>query len=194
MDCETARRRLEEGEPDETLTVHLETCAVCAGEAAFDRRLATAVAAMPQERAPEALLTRVMAAVEADASPAAASRSAQLSLRPWELGGVSVLCLLLLTSIPLALSHGLLPQGFAASRNAFLGWGTQKWSSVSADAGALWRDAGNALDTAWRDFGGDLLVGSGAWVSWMCGVAAFAVAFYLLLTWHPAEPAEDAHA
>src|SRR5205823_613167 len=141
----------------------------CAREAAFAHRLAAAVAAMPQERAPEALLGRVMASVAGDAVTAGAGRSPQLSLRPWELGGVAVLSLLLMAVIPLALSHGVLPESLVASWNAFMAWATETWSAAGSGSGALWRDAARSLDDAWRDLGGDLPVASGAWMSWMCG-------------------------
>jgi len=149
---------------------------------------------MPQERAPDALLGRVMASVAGDAVTAVAGRSPQLSLRPWELGAVAVLSLLLMAVIPLALSQGVLPEGVVAPWKHVLAWAAERWSESVSGAGALWRDSGHALDGTWRDLSGNLLVGSGAWMSWLCGVAAFAVAFYLLFTWRPAEPAEDAHA
>jgi hypothetical protein len=194
VDCETARQRLEDGEADATLAAHLSTCIACAREAALDRRLRAAVAAMPQEPAPDALLGRVMAAVAGEATAAEQVRSAQLSLRPWELGGVALLSLLLLVLLPLAFSHGLLPTGVATWWSAFQTWAMETWSATSAGAGTLWRDGGRSLDAAWKDLGGELMVASDAWMSWICGMAAFALAFYLLLTWRPGEPAEDAHA
>jgi hypothetical protein len=193
MDCETARGRMEEREPDAALAAHLATCPMCARDAVFVRRLAAAVAAMPRERAPEALLRGVMAAVEAESLAVGAGGAPELSLRPWELGGVALLSSLLLALIPLALSFGVLPPVVAGTWTGFSRWVVEAWWAMGAAASGLWRDAGQVLSEGWGGFS-DQRIASGPWLSWFYGAAAFALALYLLLTWRPAEPAEDAHA
>jgi hypothetical protein len=198
MDCETARRLMEEGEHEGAVAAHREGCVACRAEAEFGRRVVAAVAAMPRARAPEGLVARVMAEVRQQ--PEAARPAAwlpQLALRPWEMGWVGGLCLLLLAMVPTALDR------WAWTRVPSLppGWPWEWLPSFRIGrAGAMvgpqaW---GHPLAGLWNAMLQQGPLGAGTWLTGLCGAAAFAAGLYLLLSWRAEngglQAMEDAHA
>jgi anti-sigma factor RsiW len=198
MDCETARRLMEDGGHEGAVAAHLEGCAACRAEAEFDRRVAAAVAAMPRARAPEGLVARVMAEVWQHPEAARpAARLPQLALRPWEMGWVGALCLLLLALLPTALDRW----AWAGASDLSPGWLWEWVASIRlGGAGAIagpqaW---GHDLAGLWHAVLQQGPLGAGTWLTGLCGAAAFAVGFYLLLSWRAEnggmQAMEDAHA
>jgi predicted anti-sigma-YlaC factor YlaD len=198
MDCDTVRRLMEDGEREGAVAAHLDGCAACRAEAEFGRRVAAAVAAMPRAGAPESLAARVMAEVRQ--RPEAARPTGwfpQFALRPWEMGWIGVLCLLLLALIPTALGRWGWPGALSLSAGSLWEWVA---SFRSAGGGALagpqaW---GRELAGLWNILLEHSPVGASAWLTGLCGAAAFAVGFYLLLSWRAEgggmQAMEDAHA
>lgn len=209
MECETARQMIEDGVPRGALAAHLEGCAACRAEAEFRQRVAAAVASMPRERAPEGLVAHVMAEVRQ--RPEAASHSArsvgggrpadylrpQLALRPWEMGWVGAFCLALLAIVPTALSRWSWPWAPDLSPGSLWAWVATLRVEGAGTLGGL-RAWGHEVTGLWSTLLERGAGGAGPWLTGLCGAAAFAVGFYLLLSWRGEgggmQAMEDAHA
>lgn len=180
MECERALALIEAGEQDALVAAHLEQCPECRAEAAFARRVAAAVAAMPRVPAPEGLLERVMAEVRAPEAARPVGRRRPLALAPWEIGWVAALCLLLLA---------FLPPSVVSSQWPVISVARAQWASLMGAAGRLLTSLQasgaeqDSLGGLWRMLGQPGGGWSGALWMWVPGAAAFALALYLLLSW-----------
>jgi predicted anti-sigma-YlaC factor YlaD len=198
MNCETARRLLTQDEPDtghlysEWLARHLSECAACRLEAAFAQRIAAAVAAMPREQAPPQLVERVMAQIRPQPEPTrVVRRPYHLVLRPWELGWLAALCLLMVVlasrfviGTPWSLAASTGGSGAAALTRELRTWLTAAghWPVTALTSPETWRPD---LSLLWRGVGEPGMVAAGTSMTWVGGAVAFALALYLLLTWRP---------
>jgi hypothetical protein len=141
MDCQTALRRMGEGEAGPALASHLARCPACRAEAEFQRRIAAATAAMPRVQAPESLVGRVTAGLR-PLAPLVPSRPRPplLRLRTVEAGWLAALFLVLMVGAWL-LGRSTALQGWrsvaaavvqaAQSPREALG----AWTPISLDAG-----------------------------------------------------------
>jgi hypothetical protein len=213
MECEAARGLMADGEFQGAVAAHLEGCPVCRAEAEFRRRVAAAVAALPRERAPEGLVAGVM--VEVRQRPEAARPAAlhhagsvgggrpadyprpQLALRPWEMGWVGAFCLALLAIVPTALSRWTWSWAPDLSPGSLWAWVATLRVEGAGPLGGL-RAWGHELSGVWSWLLERGAGGAGPWLTGLCGAAAFAVGFYLLLSWREEgggmQAMEDAHA
>ena len=196
MDCETVRQLMDEGQWNASMAAHLEACAKCREEAEFARRIAAAVASLPRARAPERLIGLVMA----DLQPSAGVRHPvrrlpALVLRPWEVGWLGAACLLLVVLVPLAFREAL-PTA-ATLLSSWLSGSTASLTSA-AGAGSLLQVWALGLFASLGAAQNVTRPGTEAPITWLCGAAAFALAFLLLLSWNGGagsrDPWEDAHA
>jgi hypothetical protein len=197
IDCKAARRLIDDGIDGPHLQQHLELCAACRDEAVFAEVIALAVAALPRERAPGALVDSVMAAIPS--RPAVASAGHQrLLLRTWELGWITFACLALLCVALSSLAGwlGLAPlRGLAAILG---GWADRLRGSTDPIMVHTVTSAWHELEKFGRLGLGRVGDWSGPWAMALGGMAVFAVALALLLT-HPrngtlGSRTEDAHA
>jgi hypothetical protein len=207
MECETARGLMADGEFQGAVAAHLEQCAACRAEALFLRRVAAAVAALPRERAPEGLMAGVMAEVRrrpetarpAVSHPTRSTGPARplLALRPWEMGWVGALCLAMLALVPTVVSRWTWLAGPDLSPRSLWAWIAALRLDGDGPLGGLraWGHLIAGLRSTLPDWGA---VGAGIWLPGLCGAAAFAVGFYLLLSWRGEsggmQAMEDAHA
>jgi hypothetical protein len=198
MECETARGLMADGEFQGAVAAHLEQCAGCRAEALFFRRVAAAVAALPRERAPEGLVAGVMAEVRR--RPEAAWPAVwfpQLALRPWEMGWVGAVCLALLALVPTVASRWTWLAGPDLSPRSLWAWIAALRLDGDGPLGGLraWGHPIAGFRSTLPVWGA---VGAGIWLPGLCGAAAFAVGFYLLLSWRGEsggmQAMEDAHA
>lgn len=192
MQCEEVRRVLDQSPLDEIAREHLERCATCRREAELSRRVAAAVGGMPRVPAPDGFLDAVMAAVRGQpAVEEPARRAPVLMLRPWELGWIGIACLALL-----GLLSRLFPGWAALGGAPGPALSASHWGSrLRATAG----DGAGFFERSWESGSARLILvmgGDGGPLVWLCGAAAFAVAFFLLLSLArgSAGAMEDAHA
>ena len=180
MECQDARRMADEGGMDLALASHLEHCPACRQEAQFARRVAAAVAVLPQIRAPEGFAEGVMAAVRQRAvAVRQPRRSASLILRPWELAWLVLSGHVLLILLTFELRGWLGSRGLNSLLTILAGWANGLWTSGGTQ---LWSWTHGP---SWpRPFGADnSSVLSQVSFGWWWGGAMFALALYLLLTW-----------
>lgn len=199
MNCETARELLDLTPSDSDLQAHLRQCLACRAEARFTHQVLAAVSALPRVAAPASLSPAVMASVRRNiALPAHPRKLMPLLLRPWELGWVALMFLLVLAAVPAIVASRpprgipMMPtQSFAeallGASAAFDSWKAQVvvwWEALSSDLGRL-------SDLSPSGAGRSMIV-------WACGAVAFILGFHLLLTWQgrggAAISKEDAHA
>jgi hypothetical protein len=179
MECEAVRRLLEEGPLEGEALAHLERCRACQLEEAFSQRVATAVESLPRVPAPDGFLEGVMAAVRGEAEAAVPpSRAPTLLLRPWELGWIAAACLVLLGLLSRLLPSWPPVSGASLPTVAVSDW-MVRMQSAMGDGAAM-------FERLWREGLGRYL-SPAAWdsvmLAWLCGAAAFALAFCLLLSW-----------
>jgi len=221
MECEAARGLMADGEFQGAVAGHLEGCAACRAEAEFRRRVAAAVAALPRERAPEGLVARVMAevrqrpeaarpavrhhalasrggaGVRAADDPVLLAGTRPLALRPWEMVWVGAFCLALLAIVPTTLSRWSWPWAPDLTPGSLWAWVATLRVEGAGPLGGL-RAWGHELTRLWSWLLERGAGGAGPWLTGLCGAAAFAVGFYLLLSWRGEgggmQAMEDAHA
>jgi hypothetical protein len=194
IDCETARQLMADDTPGPALQAHLETCAGCREEWRFTEQLAASVAAIPRHAAPDGFAEQVMSAVR---DRQAASQPAQmvtpLLLRPWEMAGAGLFCLLGLVAVWMALQ----PRWSTVAAGSAPGQWLTRTGFTSDGVAAAVRGWSAELQGIWHRLGGAGFDGDGGLVVWGCGALAFSVALYLLLSVSRARVAtvwEDAHA
>jgi hypothetical protein len=114
-------------------------------------------------------------------------------LRPWEIGWLGAACLLLIALVP-ALFGGSIRSVVAPLSSWSSGW-TAPLATASADLPAF--RIGDLNLSAFLETARNLPT-PGTSMTWISGAAAFALGFFLLLSWHgPARRTdewEDAHA
>jgi anti-sigma factor RsiW len=181
-ECDAVRQLLEGDAQDPRVARHLEQCAACRAESAFQQRITAAVAGMQRVPAPEGFAAKVMAQVQSrPAVVPPVRRAPPLLLRPWELGWLGAACLLLLVWLSQRVLTGSWP--------VFVSMRLPQTSIVTSD---VWPLTSAPFADAWQSLTGiGPLVsewGSG-WTGtpapWLAGAVAFAVAFALLLSWRP---------
>ena len=150
MDCDAVRRQLDEGVASEALAAHLARCPACRVAVELDRRLATAVAALPRVRAPQELMVRVMAELRPHAPAEPSSRRLLLlRLRTWEAAWLGALFLILVAGVCL--------------------WGKRMaiadWHSATASLRYVSRWPGETVD--------EWIPGVTGWDSWESSMAGF---------------------
>jgi hypothetical protein len=195
IDCETARQLMEADTPGPALQGHLETCAVCREEVQFAVQVAAAIAALPRHAAPDGFAGQVMAAVRDRMTASETAReTTSLLLRPWELAGAGVLCLMALAAAWSAYQTGLTA--------AVAGPSSSRWLPSLRVTGVCVRmtlqEWSATLSSFWDRAGLSRLDGTSTLLVWGCGALAFSVALYLLLSVGRGAMAltagEDAHA
>lgn len=191
MDCDAARRQIDDGGMDPSAAAHLQSCARCRSEAEFRGQVAAAVAAMPRVTAPVGLLDQVMGAIRSSPAARRARRRRALILQAWEIGWISAACLLAAVLLAWfapwhswadALVARAQPVGFGA------------WSMECARAAApVCQQMLSGLPVAQ-----DVTSTASGWLpwSWVGSAVGFAGGLFLLLTWHGRmnDQGEDAHA
>ena len=197
MECETDRQSFDAGDPEAAVAAHLANCPACATEMALSLRMAAAVASLPRIKAPDALVGRVMAELRLGAQTSQRPpRLPAFVLRPWEIGWLGAVCLLLLVGIPVVLG-GWPTQGSLSGWSLFASWRAPLRSSALGLMTELQQ---------WKlDFGGAgrltqqmAALWSAMPLPWVLGAAGFAIALLWLLSRHGEvgrRPEwEDAHA
>jgi hypothetical protein len=178
-------------EIDPEVAAHLQSCAPCRSEAEFRGRVATAVRAMPHVTAPDGLLDQVMSAIRSSPAARRSRRRRALILHTWEIGWIGAACLL-----AAVLFAWLAPwrswAGALVPMEPPLRVGAWSMEAARLDARAWGQVLGgapaslDAVSAAWR------------WLpwSWVGGVVAFVLGFFLLLSWQGKvkEEWEEAHA
>jgi anti-sigma factor RsiW len=169
---------------DRTVQAHLESCPACRAEEELDRRLAEAIASMPRIPAPRGLVGAVMAELRPSARVhRPRSPRPSWTLRPWEITWLSASCLLLIALVP-SLFGGSIRPVVAPLSSWFSGW-TAPLTTASADLSAFRIGALNV--SALLETAGNLPT-PGSSMPWISGAAAFALGFFLLLSWHGSTP------
>jgi hypothetical protein len=194
IDCDTARQLMADDTPGPALQAHLELCAACREEWRFAEQVAAAVAAMPRHAAPAGFSEQVISTVRDRQAP---SQSGQLVtsllLRPWEMAGACLLCLLGLVAVWLLMQ----PSIASAAEGSSLGQWLARTGITREGVAAGIRGWSAELQAVWHRLGGAGFDWSGGLLVWGCGALAFSVALYLLLSVSRAKGArtwEDAHA
>jgi hypothetical protein len=197
MDCELVRDWMDEGGPEGAVAAHLAECAACRAEAGFARRVATAVATMSRVRAPEDLADRVMARVLPLPETARPARPHLGALRPWELGWVAALSVLLLALIPVGTPWWVPPDRSMPGSGSWMEWGAALWEQAGGGLSAAWGGWELSARSIWQSVAPGGAAGDAWSLTWVVGLGAFCLALHLLLAWRPGGAGggvEDAHA
>jgi hypothetical protein len=198
MDCDAARRLIEDGRETVALQSHLEQCVGCRQEAEFVERVAAAVGALPRVPAPKGFDEAVMAALSTREIVARAPRRAlPLLLRPWELGWIALGCLGLACAVLRIIGAWLGAGGIGEAGAALLGWDGGLRGSVSPTSGRSLAGAWLELGRGWQVIAERAGDWNGPWAMALCGTVVFAVALCFLLSHSPSgapgPQTEDAH-